>query len=108
MTTETLIQKVREELGRPLSAREEQILVTTLKIWKNAQAEQARKLTDKNFAKPKPSPELHERSKALPLSKPNDQQQPAAKNQHNHLIRKRNKRRRIMMIAAAQFAPRTL
>lgn len=108
MTTEMLIQKVREELGRPLSAREEQILVTTLKIWKNAQAEQARQLADKNFAKPKPAPELREQSKPVPLPNSGNQHQPAAKNRHNHLIKKKNKRRRIMLIAAAQFASRTL
>lgn len=108
MTTEMLMQKVREELGRPLSAREEQILVTTLKIWKKAQAEQARQLADKNFVMPKPAPELREQTKALPLSKPANQQQPPAKSTHNYLIKKRNKRRRIMMIAAAQFASKTL
>ena len=107
MTTEMLIQKVREELGRPLSAREEQILVTTLKIWKNAQAEQARQLADKNFVKPKPASVLHQQSQAHPLPKPSDQHQPLAKNRQIHLIKKRNKRRK-MMIAVAQFASRTL
>jgi hypothetical protein len=107
MTTEMLIQKVREELGRPLNAREEQILVTTLKIWQNAQAEQSRRSSDKNFVKPKPASELHEQSKAHPVTKPSDQHQPLAKNRQIYLIKKRNKRRKLM-IATAQFASRTL
>jgi hypothetical protein len=106
MTIEMLMQKVREELGRPLSAREEQILVTTLKIWQNALVEQARQPSGQNFVTPKLASELNGQNKAHPVPKPSDQHQPLAKNRQIHLIKKRNKRRKLI-IAAAQFASKT-